>query len=147
MKIDTLIIRNFRCFGAEAETLRFENGVTALVGGNGAGKTAALQALARLFGVSSAERQIQTRDFHLRPDQTELVSGATLSIECILSFPELDGLDEAAAADAVPDYFNHMAATGPGEPLKARIRLQAVWTDARQRTEWRERGICVSDRP
>ena len=129
MKIDTLIIRNFRCFGAEAETLRFENGVTALVGGNGAGKTAALQALARLFGVSSAERQIQTRDFHLKPDQTELVSGAVLSIECILSFPELDGLDEDAAADAVPDFFNHMAATGPGEPLKARIRLQAIWTD------------------
>ena len=129
MKIETLTIRNFRCFGPEPETLSLETGVTAMVGGNGAGKTAALQALARLFGVSSSQRQVQTRDFHLRPGETELASGATLSIECVLSFPELDGLDEDAAADSVPDFFNHMAATGPGEPLKARIRLQATWAD------------------
>ena len=129
MKIETLTIRNFRCFGPGPETLSLETGVTAMVGGNGAGKTAALQALARLFGVSSSQRQVQRRDFHLRPGETELVSGATLSVECVLSFPELDGLEEDAAADVVPDFFNHMAATGPGEPLKARIRLQATWTD------------------
>lgn len=129
MKIETLTIRNFRCFGPEPETLSIETGVTAMVGGNGAGKTAALQALARLFGVSSSQRQVQTRDFHLRPDETELVSGATLSVECVLSFPELAGLDEEATADAVPDFFNHMAATGPGEPLMARISLRATWTD------------------
>ena len=129
MKIETLTIRNFRCFGPEPETLSLETSVTALVGGNGAGKTAALQALARLFGVSTSQRHVQTRDFHLRPGETELASGAALSIECVLSFPELDGLDDEAVADAVPDFFNHMAATGPGEPLKARIRLQATWTD------------------
>ena len=129
MKIETLTIKNFRCFGPEPETLSLESGVTAMVGGNGAGKTAALQALARLFGVSSAQRQIQKRDFHLRLGGNELVSGATLVIECVLSFPELDGLDDDVVADSVPDFFNHMAATGPGEPLKARIRLQATWTD------------------
>jgi len=47
MKVETLTIRNFRCFGPEPETLSLETGVTAMVGGNGAGKTAALQALAR----------------------------------------------------------------------------------------------------
>ncbi len=129
MKIETLKLENFRCFGPKAKTVSLETGLTALVGGNGAGKTALLQALARLFGVSSSQRQIQTRDFHVRTGETELVSGSKLSIECILSFPELDGLDEDVAADAVPDFFNHMAATGPGEPLKARIRLEAVWTD------------------
>ena len=129
MKVETLTIRNFRCFGPEPETVSLQIGVTAMVGANGAGKTAVLQALARLFGVSTSQRQVQTRDFHLRPGETELVSGAALSIECVLSFPELDGLDDEAVADAVPDFFNHMAATGPGEPLKARIRLQATWTD------------------
>ena len=121
MKIETLTIKNFRCFGPEPETLTLESCVTAMVGGNGAGKTAALQALARLFGVSSAQRQFQTRDFHLRLGETELISGATLAIECVLSFPELDGLDDDVVTDSVPDFFNHMAATGPDEPLKARI--------------------------
>ena len=53
MKIETLTVRNFRCFGPEPETFSPDTGVTAMVGGNGAGKTAALQALARIFGVSS----------------------------------------------------------------------------------------------
>ena len=52
MKIETLTVRNFRCFGQEPETFSPDTGVTAMVGGNGAGKTAALQALARIFGVS-----------------------------------------------------------------------------------------------
>lgn len=129
MKIETLTIRNFRCFGPDPETLKLGTGVTALVGGNGAGKTAALQALARLFGVSPSQRQIRKRDFHLGPAETGLASGATLSIECVLSFPELDGFDEDEAADAVPVVFNHMGVTGPGGPLKARIRLQATWED------------------
>ena len=147
MKIETLTVRNFRCFGPEPETFSPDTGVTAMIGGNGAGKTAALQALARIFGVSSSQRQVQARDFRLRPDETELVSGATRSIECVLSFPELDGLDEDTAADAVPDCFNHMAATAPGETLKARIRLQATWTDdgtpdgtAEEDIRWISRG-------
>ena len=115
-----------------------------MVGGKGAGKTAALQALARIFGVSSWQRQVQARDFRLRPDETELVSGATRSIECVLSFPELDGLDEDSAADAVPDCFNHMAATGPGETLKARIRLQATGRMTARRTEQPKRTFAGS---
>lgn len=67
MKIETLTVRNFRCFGLEPETFSPDSGVTAMVGGNGAGKTAALQALARIFGVSSSQRQVQARDFHFRP--------------------------------------------------------------------------------
>ena len=103
--------------------------MTALVGSNGSGKTALLLALSRLFGVSTSQRAIQQRDFHLTAEQTELETGATLSIECILGFPELEGLDEDAVADAVPDFFNHMAASGPGEPVKARLRLVATWTE------------------
>ena len=83
------------------------------------------QALSRLFGVTPTQRTVRRQDFHLPADQQELQSGATLSIEVFFSFPEIEGLDEDAAEDAVPEFFNQMAASGPGAPLKARMRLQA----------------------
>lgn len=127
MKIEKIILKNFRCFGPEPTEIDLEAGVTALVGGNGAGKTALLLALARLFGVTSGQRSVRLRDFHLLPEQHELSDESTLYLECILGFPELAG--GRAGGDAVPDFFEHMAASAPGAPLKARLRLQATWTD------------------
>lgn len=129
MKIEKVSIKNFRCFGPRGTKIKLESGVTAFVGGNGTGKTAVFQALSRLFGIMPAQRTVRRRDFHLPTDQQELQPGATLSIEVVFSFPELDGLDEDEAEDAVPEFFLQMAASAPGAPLKARIRLQATWTD------------------
>ncbi len=129
MKIEMVSIRNFRCFGPRGTKLKLESSVTAFVGGNGCGKTAVFQALSRLFGVTPAQRTVRRQDFHLPADQQELESGATLSIEVLFSFPELEVLDEDAAEDAVPEFFLQMAASAPGAPLKARMRLQAEWTD------------------
>jgi putative ATP-dependent endonuclease of OLD family len=109
--------------------MAFESGVTALVGGNGAGKTALLQALLRLFGVTPAQRTVHPRDFHLSPNQQELQSGAKLSIDVILSFPELTGMDGDAVGAAVAEFFLQMVASAPGAPLKVRIMLKATWTD------------------
>ena len=103
--------------------------LTALIGGNGSGKTAVFQALTRLFGVTGAERFIRRRDFHSPADQQELESGTSLVIDVILSFPELQDLDDDEVDEAVPEFFLQMAASAPGEPLKARLRLRAVWTD------------------
>jgi putative ATP-dependent endonuclease of OLD family len=127
LKIEKITLKNFRCFGPEPTEISLEAGVTALVGGNGAGKTAMLLALARLFGVSSAQRTIRLRDFHLLQENQELLNGDTLFLECVLGFPELE--DGGAGGAAVPDFFEHMAASAPGAPLKARLRLQATWTD------------------
>jgi hypothetical protein len=129
MKIEKVTITNFRCFGPRGTKIKLESGVTAFVGGNGCGKTAVFQALSRLFGVASAQRSVRRQDFHLPANQQELQSGAALSIEVLLTFPELEGLEEDAAEDAVPEFFLQMAASAPGAPLKARMRLQAVWTD------------------
>jgi putative ATP-dependent endonuclease of OLD family len=127
LKIEKIILKNFRCFGPETTEINLEVGVTALVGGNGAGKTALLLALARLFGVTSGQRLVRLRDFHLMPEQQELPNESMLFIECILGFPEL--ADGGAGGDAVPEFFEHMAASAPGAPLKARLRLNATWTD------------------
>lgn len=129
MKIETVSIRNFRCFGPNEIIIQLESCLTAFVGGNGTGKTTVFQALSRLFGVTPAQRTVRRQDFHLPANQQELQSGAALSIEVLFSFPELEGLDEDAAEEAVPESFRQMAASAPGAPLKARMRLQAIWTD------------------
>lgn len=129
MKIETVTIKNFRCFGPRGITLELESSVTAFVGGNGSGKTAAFKALSRVFGITSAQRAVRRQDFHLAADQQELQSGATLLIDVVFAFPELEELDEDAAEDAVPEFFQQMAASAPDAPLKARMMLQAIWTD------------------
>lgn len=129
MIIEKIGLTNFRCFGPKGTTIRLRRSVTAFVGANGSGKTAAFQALSRLFGVSSTQRAVRRQDFHVRADQDELDSGATLSIEVLFSFPELKGLNKDDAEDAVPEFFQQMAASAPGAPLKARMRLQAIWID------------------
>jgi len=129
MKIQKVVIRNFRCFGPDETKIVLQRRVTAFVGNNGSGKTAAFQALSRLFGITPAQRTVRRQDFHLPVDQQELQSGTTLSIEVFFSFPELRDVDEDNAADAVPEFFLQMAASAPGSALRARMRLQATWTD------------------
>ena len=129
MKIDYVSIKNFRCFGPAESKINLEGDVTAFVGGNGTGKTAVFQALSRLFGITPAQRTVRRRDFHLPADQPELKPGATIAIEVLLGFPELEGVNEDEAEAAVPEFFLQMAASAPSAPLKARMRLQATWTD------------------
>lgn len=126
MKIDRLSISGFRCFGPEATVINLETCVTAFVGNNGSGKTAIFHALARLFGITASQRAVRKTDFHVAADETEVASGASLSIDCTLSFPELEADGED---DAVPEVFRQMSAAGEDEPLKVRIRLQAIWEE------------------
>jgi len=129
MKLEKITLRNFRCFGPADTSLNIEDGLTALVGGNGSGKTTVLEALSRLFGVGSRQRSVRRRDFHLPAESPVLTDGASLMLEAIFVFPELHGKTEAQFADAIPEFFLQMAASAPGAPLKVRMRLQAVWTD------------------
>jgi hypothetical protein len=129
MKIETLRITNFRCFGPAGIEIQLDEQLTAFVGGNGCGKTAAFQALSRLFGVTPAQRTVRRQDFHLPASEEELPPGTTLSIEVEFSFPELLTADDRSVDNAVPEFFSQMCATAPGAPPKARIRLQATWTD------------------
>ncbi|WP_315753999.1 MULTISPECIES: ATP-dependent nuclease [unclassified Bradyrhizobium] len=130
MKIESVLIKNFRCFGPDARRIALEQSVTVFVGNNGSGKTAAFQALSRLFGVTTGQRLVRRQDFHIGADQQELPSGTTLSVECVLAFPELEDAEpDDLGAAAVPEFFLQMAASAPGDPLKVRVRLQATWTD------------------
>ncbi len=64
MKLHTLRLSNFQSFGPEPVELSLED-ITYLIGPNGSGKTAALQALCRMFAFDPSLRRIQRSDFHV----------------------------------------------------------------------------------
>ena len=125
MHIERLELENFRCFGPETTPVALGPSLVAFVGDNGTGKTALMQALQRMFGVTSEQRRVRKQDFHVPCDEVERPVSRTFVIEAIIGFPELD-----ADADnvAVPAFFRNMAAVENGE-LKVRLRLQANWVD------------------
>lgn len=126
MFIERLTLTNFRCFGPVPVTITLSAGLIAFVGVNGAGKTAVMQALQRLFGVTGDQRRLRRQDFHVPAAELVPLPQRTFSLEAIVAFPELDAED--GPAPAIPEFFHQMAADEAGK-LKCRLRLVAVWTD------------------
>ncbi|MEW8508353.1 MAG: AAA family ATPase [Candidatus Thiodiazotropha sp.] len=88
MKLHCIRLSNFQCFGSEPTELSLE-ALTFFIGPNGSGKTAAMQALCRLFAFDPALRRIKKSDFHVPHDEGETPDERTLWIEADLLFPEL----------------------------------------------------------
>ncbi|MER9002549.1 AAA family ATPase [Mesorhizobium sp. M0862] len=126
MFIERLTLVNFRCFGADPLTIDLTPGLTAFVGVNGAGKTAVMQALQRLFGITGDHRRLRRQDFHVPAAELVAPLQRTFVLEAILAFPELDA--GGAHAGAIPEFFHQMAADEAGR-LKCRLRIEATWTD------------------
>ncbi|WP_223940959.1 AAA family ATPase [Arthrobacter sp. StoSoilB22] len=127
MKLVSLQLCNFQSFGASAEVLEFAN-LTYLLGPNGSGKTALLQALARMFGVESSLRRVRADDFHVTVSEQGLRSRATsLWIEAEFAFPQLGG--EGTYDGAVPPNFRHILLDEPEGTAYMRIRLSATIAD------------------
>ncbi|KPQ43830.1 MAG: DNA replication and repair protein RecF [Candidatus Methanoperedens nitroreducens] len=74
MIIKELILKNFRCFGPDEETIEFDN-LTTIIGANSSGKSAILGALLKLFGRNGEERDLKRSDFHVpmgkKPDEID----------------------------------------------------------------------------
>ncbi|MFI7510847.1 ATP-dependent nuclease [Micromonospora aurantiaca] len=135
MFIERLVLDNFQCFGPGRTTVNLDQGLTAFIGTNGSGKTAACQALLRLFGITAQERTVRADDFHVPAGETSKPRNRELTIEAVLAFPELrdegagsTDLPRPGGTQAVPEFFARMAAADDGD-LKVRIVLQAVWVD------------------
>src|SRR6266478_6625034 len=128
MHIESVTLKNFRCCGPHPITVTLGPDITALIGVNGAGKTAFIEALRRLFGLTREERTLTRADVHFGPDErAEEVDQREIVIDVVFAFPELAGNDPAAMR-TVPEVFRVMTASAPGEQLKARLRLEATWT-------------------
>lgn len=125
MHIERVVLENFRSFGPQRTQVFLDTGLVALVGDNGTGKTALMQALQRMFGVTSEQRRLRKQDFHVPCEEAERPAARTLVIEAIVAFPELDADSDNPA---VPAFFKNMVAEENGN-LKVRLRLQATWSD------------------
>src|SRR4051812_31852372 len=69
MRITTLRLSNFQSFGPSPKTIDLDD-LTYILGPNGSGKTAVLQALSRLFSPLTAQRKIRLEDFHVPAGQS-----------------------------------------------------------------------------
>lgn len=122
MKLQSLRLSNFQSFGSEPTELSFEN-ITYLIGPNGSGKTAALQALCRLFAFDPSLRRIQRSDFHVPSTETEIPDERKLWIEADFMFPELAKEEDSST---VAPHFGHMRLDEPEGIPRVRYRLEAT---------------------
>lgn len=130
MRIDSVTLSGFRCFGPDPITVPISPEITAVVGPNAAGKTALLHALSKLFGVSRTQRTVQRSDFHLGagddPDDRE---PKDLFIDVLIGLPEL--ADGTATPETIAPSFRHMQIEREGKSPVCRLRLEARWEDDR----------------
>jgi putative ATP-dependent endonuclease of OLD family len=126
MTIESITLKNFQCYGDTPTAIRLSD-LTALIGTNGAGKTAALQVLSRIFGATAGQRGLRRSDFHVPPRKKGEAPPASISltIDLRLSFPEL--APGHAAGAAVPPCFQHMAIEREGGDPFCRILLEGTW--------------------
>ena len=125
MHIAQLALKGFRCFGPSETRISLLK-LTGLVGDNGAGKSAALASLNRVFGVTAQDRTLQRTDFHLPADgDWATATEASLTIEARLEFPELEGIPNGPAPAAA--CFRHMTIGAHGARPCAIIRLTGSW--------------------
>jgi putative ATP-dependent endonuclease of OLD family len=125
MKIHHLRLTNFQSFGSKPTTIDLEE-LTYVLGPNGSGKTAVLEALSRLFSPLAAQRKIRVEDFHL---PVTLGAGEVhaeqpvLWLEVDIEFPEAGDDDQHAS---IPPNFSHMALETQDSAPRIRVRLTAV---------------------
>ncbi|OHC14721.1 MAG: ATP-dependent endonuclease [Pseudomonadales bacterium GWC2_63_15] len=122
MKLQTIRLSNFRSFGVQPTALGLEE-ITYLIGPNGSGKTAALQALCRLFAFDPSLRRILRSDFHVPFDEENVPEERQLWIEADFLFPELA---EDKDNSTVAPHFGHMRLDEADGIPRVRFRLSAT---------------------
>lgn len=123
MKLQTIRLSNFQAFGAGPTEIQLEE-ITYLIGPNGSGKTAALQALCRLFAFDPSLRRILRSDFHVSFNEAAPPAERQLWIEADFLFPELG--DDVDDNSTVAPHFGHMRLDEVDGTPRVRFRLTAT---------------------
>jgi len=126
LKLSKVKLCRYRSFGNKEQTISF-NDLTALIGNNSSGKTAALSALCKIFSDNSGERILQRSDFYIGKDTLpEELEEQDLYIEAVFVFDEL--LEEDGEKKySIPPFFESLVVDRPGSTPYLRIRLEASW--------------------
>lgn len=124
MKLHRLRISNFQSFGPEVTEIALDD-FTFLIGPNGSGKTAVLQALCRLFAFDPSLRRVQRSDFHVPLGETQGTAPdeRTFWLEVEFVFSELENTDGDHAT--IPPHFAHMRLDSAEGIPRVRFRLDA----------------------
>lgn len=122
MKLQTIRLSNFQSFGIAPTEVQLEN-ITYLIGPNGSGKTATLQALCRLFAFDPSLRRILRSDFHAPFNEETPPTERQLWIEADFLFPELS---EDVDSSTVAPHFGHMRLDEVDGTPRVRFRLNAT---------------------
>jgi putative ATP-dependent endonuclease of OLD family len=121
MKISTIKIKGFRSFGPNEVLIPIEDDLVGLIGLNSAGKTTCLEALKKLFGQTSADRELFRQDFHVGKDEDpDFAEEKKISIEAVIDFSEEE-------KEAIPHFFSEMVVDEEDGDPYLRIRLEAYW--------------------
>lgn len=122
MKLQTIRLSNFQSFGEAPTEVGLEE-ITYLIGPNGSGKTAALQALCRFFAFDPSLRRILRSDFHVPFNEEAPPAERQLWIEADFLFPELV---EDKDNSTVAPHFGHMRLDEVDGTPRVRFRLSAT---------------------
>lgn len=122
MKLQTIRLSNFQSFGAAPTEVPLEE-ITYLIGPNGSGKTASLQALCRLFAFDPSLRRILRSDFHVPFNEKAPPAERQLWIEADFLFPELSDDEDNST---VAPHFSHMRLDEIDGTPRVRFRLNAT---------------------
>ncbi|MAZ10509.1 MULTISPECIES: AAA family ATPase [unclassified Limnobacter] len=128
MRIESIKLSGFRCFGPEPITIPIASEITAVVGPNAAGKTALLHALSKMFGVSRSQRTVLRSDFHSGVEEDpDDRTARDLFVDVLIGLHEL--ADGTATPEVIAPSFRHMLILREGDSPVCRLRLEARWED------------------
>lgn len=123
MILKTIRLSNFQCFGSEPTEIHFDK-LTYLIGPNGSGKTAVLQALCKMFSIDPSIRRLKPSDFHVPHDESEAPNERKLWVEA--EFELSEALDASDDSTTIPPMFSHMRLTSALASPTVRFRLEAI---------------------
>jgi len=126
MNLHNIRLSNFQSFGPDPVNFSVPK-LCYLIGPNGSGKTAVLQAICRLFAFDPALRRIKKSDFHVPHNEAEVPAERKLWIELDFVFPELADEDDG---NGVAPNFGHMRLDEADGLVRVRFRLDATLSDS-----------------
>ncbi|QIP92482.1 ATP-dependent nuclease [Serratia fonticola] len=119
MFLKKVVISGFRSFSCEnPQAIEFDSDKTILIGNNGAGKSAILDALNRIFSVDSTMRVLKPSDFYSQPNEVN-VESKSMFIDVWFGFETIEG------DFAVPSLIDQLTLDS-NEDIIFRVRLEAT---------------------